>query len=294
MAYELKQGEKLPRGIRRIAKSQVERILCNLTQPKGPKAESVHEARKSLKKARAALRLVRDELGDSAYRRDAKHLRKVARALSAQRDVQVQVNTVQELVPQFRDKLVREALMKLHRFLQAQLREVSHKPNGNPKKLESELRAARRHTKKWPVGHLKWSDIASGIGQTYKRGSKAFEVARRTRKPLDLHEWRKRAKDLWYQLRILKPVKEEPIGALAESMKKLGQLLGDDHDLFMIGEAAKNAELSPRELEAIGELVQRRRENLQKEAFQLGRRLFSEKPSEFIERMEACGNAAEN
>jgi len=184
--------------------------------------------------------------------------------------------------------------MKLHRVLKERLREALHQSNGNGKKFQSELRAAQRHAKKWPVGNLTWTDLACGIGQTYKRGSEAFQVAGRTRKPEDLHEWRKRAKDLWYQLRILKPVDEQDIASLADQMKKLGQLLGDDHDLFMIGEASKTAELNCRELEAIADLVHRRRKRLQREAFQLGRRLFSPKPSEFVRRIESYGQGNGN
>jgi CHAD domain-containing protein len=295
MAYQLKPGEKLPRAIRRIAKGRVQRILCDLTHPAANrKEECVHQARKNLKKVRAALRLVRDELGNRVYRRDARHFRKVARALSQQRDAQVQLQTAEDLLGQYHGKLLREALMKLHRVLQQRLREVSHQPNGDIKKLECELEAACRHAKKWPVDNLKWDDLACGIGQTYKRASKGFQQAERTRKPEDLHEWRKRVKDLWYQLCILKPVQEKAIATLAQNMKRLGQLLGNDHDLFMIGEASKTAELNCRELEAIENLARERRKCLQKEAFQLGRRLFSEKPSEFIRRMERYGEASGN
>lgn len=294
MAYELKQGEKLHRGIRRITQKRVQRIICELAHSREPKAERVHEARKNLKKARAALRLVRDELGDRRYHRDARHLRKVAHALSDERDAQVQLQTAEKLLDEPHGKLLREALMKMHRVLKERLREALYQSNGNGKKFEPELRAARRHAKNWPVSNLKWTDLACGIGQTYKRGSEAFQVAGRTRKPEDLHEWRKRAKDLWYQLRILKPVDEHDIAALAGQMKKLGQLLGDDHDLFMIGEASITAELNCRELEAIADLVHRRRERLQKEAFQLGRRLFSPKPSEFVRRIERYGQGAGN
>lgn len=293
-AYELKQGEKLPRAIRRIAKKQVQRIICDLNSVRGNKAKHVHQARKNLKKARAALRLVRDEVGDQVYHRDARHLRKVARALSQERDAQVQVQTVEKLVDELHGKLVREGLMKLHRVLKERLREALSQAGDSPKKLESELRATRRHAKKWPVENLKWTDLACGIGQTYKRAAAALQAAERTHKPEDLHEWRKRAKDLWYQLRIVKPVDKRDIAGLAGQMKKLGQTLGDDHDLFMVGEASKTAELNLRELEAVAELVLERRERLQKEAFQLGRRLFSQKPSEFIRRIERYGAQAGN
>lgn len=290
MAYELKQGEKLPRAFRRITKRQVERIMCDLAPSKSNhQAESIHSARKNLKKARAALRLVRDELGRRVYKRDAGHFRKVARALSAPRDAEVQLKTVEGLLEKYHGQQIHEALMKLHRVLQGRLRAVVHQPDGKTKKLEAELQAVRRDAKNWPVDKLKWADVACGVGQTYGRGVKAFQAALRTHTPEDLHEWRKRAKDLWYQLRILRPVQEEAITALADRMKQLGQLLGDDHDMFMVAEAAKTAELNCRELEAITGLVERSRARLQKEAFKLGRRTFGEKPSAFVRRIQSYG-----
>jgi hypothetical protein len=46
-----------------------------------------------------------------------------------------------------------------------------------------------------------------------------------------LHEWRKRAKDLWYHHRLLKDAWPGPVKAFADEADQLGKLLGDDHDL---------------------------------------------------------------
>lgn len=290
---KLKPGKKLPRNFRRIAKQQVNRVLCDLADPgHGGKRERVHDARKHLKKVRAALRLVRDELGKKAYKRDAAHFRKVARSLSPQRDAQVQLKTVEELLGDFRGREIREGLMKLHRILQGRLRADSRQPNGDREKLQNELRTARRHAKKFRVDALGWGDIACGIGQTYKRGSLTAQRAGRTHSAADLHEWRKRVKDLWYQLTFLKPPQDKPVTQLADRMKRLGQLLGDDHDLFMIEEAVANtSDLTCRQKEAIAKILRHRRVRLEKRAFQLGRKLFAEKPSEFIRRIERYGES---
>jgi CHAD domain-containing protein len=295
MAYELKAGEKLPRAIRRITKRQVKRVLCELTQPvrKGTgEAERVHEARKNLKKARAALRLVRDELGARFYRRGARHLRKVARALSSHRDLEVQLETVEKLHGQYRGRLMRSALVKLRRTLTARHKKVSGASGGKAGKLEEELCATQRDIKRWPVNKLKWREMARGISRTFARSSKAFHNATRTPSPENLHEWRKRAKDLWYQLRILKPIQRDAINELADCLKRLGQYLGDDHDLFMIEEAAKEARLECGEFETLSRTVAFRRAKLQQKAFALGRRLYEEKPSAFAFRIERYGKAA--
>lgn len=295
MAYELKVGEKLPHAIRRVTRLQVRRVLCDLTQSSRnghAEAERVHEARKNLKKARAALRLVRDELGNRFYRRDARHLRKVAQALSDQRDIEVQLETVQKLHKAYKGRLMRSALVKLRRVLTEREKKVSGGAKGKSDKLEMELCAARQDIKRWPVNKLKWREMACGISMTFGRSGKAFHAARRTPSPENLHEWRKRAKDLWYQVRILKPIQPEALDKLTGCLKQLGQLLGDDHDLFMIEEAARQAGLECRELEALSKAVTSQRAQLQKKAFALGRELYEEKPSAFAFRIERYGKAA--
>lgn len=107
-----------------------------------------------------------------------------------------------------------------------------------------------------------------------------------------MHEWRKRAKDLWYQVRILKPIQADALGELARCLKQIGQYLGDDHDLFMLEQAARQAGLERRELEAVSQIVATRRAQLQKKAFALGRELYVEKPSAFALRIERYGKAA--
>ena len=48
--------------------------------------------------------------------------------------------------------------------------------------------------------------LADGLPTTYRRGRKAYEQARSEPGAESLHEWRKRSKDLWYELRLLGPV----------------------------------------------------------------------------------------
>ncbi|MDB6021502.1 MAG: hypothetical protein JWQ04_1359 [Pedosphaera sp.] len=293
MAYELKAGEKLPHAIRRITQKQVECILSELShQRPGHTEKAIHEARKDLKKARAVLRLVRNELGGRVYRRDACRLRNVAHALATQRDVEAQLKTVEKFLGRHRGRNIRAAWLKLSRFLRERRRKLLNQKNGDGKKLTADLCATRRHIKHWPVDEIKWHDLACGIRRTYERGLQAFRVAARARTPANLHEWRKRVKDLWYQSRILKPVQQEAITAFADRLKRLSDYLGDEHDLFMIEESAKNAGLDCGELEAVSRLVCTHRAKLQEQAFELGRRLYSEKSSEFAARIERYGKAA--
>ena len=63
MSFRFKLDEDVERGARRIALEQVERAETSLANDDVP-PESIHAVRKSLKRVRALLRLVRSGLGD--------------------------------------------------------------------------------------------------------------------------------------------------------------------------------------------------------------------------------------
>ena len=97
MSYELRQDETVGDGIQRIVCDQIESaIKASRTQQNG-KGSPVHETRKHLKKARAALRLVHGEISHDLWKREDKCLRKVGQLISEVRDAEVRLQTVRQL-----------------------------------------------------------------------------------------------------------------------------------------------------------------------------------------------------
>src|SRR5947209_19164592 len=97
MSYQLKHRETLGENLRRICRQQIEGAIAVAKDEKKPNDTPVHETRKHLKKARAALRLVRKEIGGGLYRENDHCLRDVARLISDIRDAEVRLQTVREL-----------------------------------------------------------------------------------------------------------------------------------------------------------------------------------------------------
>ncbi len=91
MSYELRQGETLGENLRRICRKQIEGAIAIATGAQEPHDTPVHETRKHLKKARAALRLVRKEIGRGLFRQQDHCLRDVARLISDIRDAEVRL-----------------------------------------------------------------------------------------------------------------------------------------------------------------------------------------------------------
>lgn len=133
---------------------------------------------------------------------------------------------------------------------------------------------------------MQWDDLYCGIRRAYQAGRQARAAACDQPNDENLHEWRKRVKDLWYDLRILAAVWPEVMEDLADQAKKLGEYLGEDHDLAVAGGALKKQRLNKTSFQVLAGLIERRRFQLQRAAFDLGNRFFVEKPKAFAQRIE--------
>src|SRR5207237_1379951 len=83
MSFKLDEQEDVSEGIRRIIVERIDDALGSLRSKAGASlSETVHTARKRFKEARAALRLVRDELGEERFADGNRALRDAGRPLS--------------------------------------------------------------------------------------------------------------------------------------------------------------------------------------------------------------------
>lgn len=212
----------------------------------------------------------------------------MGQALARRRDVEVLLKTVDKLRAGHHDRRSSEILARLRRILLERNMELFHRPPIT-RKAEAKLESARGQIKSWHLGGLKWSDLSCGNQRAYKQGRKAFHEAERTRAPENLHEWRKRVKDMWYQLRVLQPARPKAIKKRAREMKQLSEYLGDDHDLTMFKQAVKTAKFAKPQTKLLDELADSQREKLEQAAFELGHRLYAEKPAAFGRRIKHYG-----
>ncbi|MGH7972567.1 MAG: CHAD domain-containing protein [Limisphaerales bacterium] len=106
--------------------------------------------------------------------------------------------------------------------------------------------------------------------------------------PEHFHEWRKRVKDLYYQIGLLCPIWPEQMTAVAAELKYLSERLGDDHDLFLLLEPDTFKSLAKQaraEAEALRGLINERQKELRARALAMGARFYQEKPRLFCQRL---------
>ena len=215
-AYRLQGREPVSAGIKRIVLARVDNALAELRgDTESTPTEAIHEARKDMKKIRSAIRLVRDALGDDLYRRENHHYRDIGRELSGLRDAEVLVETLEGLAERF-GPAQDERFAGLGERFQQELQE--RREDGSRERAmaraETALIAGRGRVEAWPLDGDGWELLAPGFHRTYRRGRKRLRDVEREASDEDLHEWRKRAKDLWYQLRLIREAEPELIGTL--------------------------------------------------------------------------------
>ncbi|HET9121402.1 MAG TPA: CHAD domain-containing protein, partial [Solirubrobacterales bacterium] len=205
-AYRLLAGEPVGAGMKRVLAAQVDDAISQLRGDAGTDpATAIHEARKDVKKIRSALRLVREEVGDDAWRRENDHYREVARGLSGFRDAEILVAALEGLSGRFgpeaegRFDSLREQLENENR--------AAH-DDGSIERAMVEaaagLTAGRSRIDSLPLDGDGWDLIGPGLHRTYRRGRKRLRTVEEEASVTNLHELRKRVKDLWYQVRLIR------------------------------------------------------------------------------------------
>jgi CHAD domain-containing protein len=282
--FRLRDGERVPDGLRRIAGGQlnvsIERLAGRTDEDLGT---AVHETRKSLKRLRATVRLARDELGDEAYRRDNVAFRDAGRRLGGARDNQVLLETLDALTDRYPDEAPPERLARFKRTLAGQHGAAQRRLHEGAAIAEvlGELRRARARVGNWQLEREGLDALAPGFKRIYRRGRRAYRTARQEPSTKNLHELRKRAKYLWYAAQIVRAAAPKKMKRIARRAHELSNLIGEDHDLALLAQRANERrdrfanETAAAELAV---LVERRRAELQHEAMVLGRRVFRKKP----------------
>src|SRR5437868_1078564 len=103
MPYRLQHDESIPRGLRRIAREEIDSAIDHLRVKQPSKRdEAVHEARKCIKRLRGLVRLLMPELGSAGHEENTT-LRDLGRTLSAVRDAAAMIETVDLLGTRYRD-----------------------------------------------------------------------------------------------------------------------------------------------------------------------------------------------
>lgn len=299
MSFQLKAKESVSDGLRRNVKRELEKVrdYAGAKPNTHEGGEAVHEIRKCFKRVRAALRLMREELGDDLYREENWGFRDGARPLTEVRDAEMLVETFDKLATQLVSPSDPGAVAKVRAALLARHEDVSRRVLGEDRALAGVKDVATRGLARvadWGLERDGWEAVESGLRRVYRAGHRALAAAARSSSVENLHEWRKQAKYLWHQLQLIEPAWLGREKGLADRAHELTQVLGEDHDLAVLRDILAADPLTyggHRVLKGMFAVVDREREKLETQAFTLGRELYKDLPKAFAGRIEVYWKA---
>ncbi len=285
MPFHFKKREPVAKAVRRMCRERLEGALKTLQR--SDRLKGVHNVRKEIKKLRAIFRLMRGEIGNKIYRRNNQALRAAAAGLTAMRDAQVKLNAFESLTKHFNRRLSARPFPKIKKALKKNCRATERKflKGRSAASVGKILRALKEDAADLKTDSKGWAAISPGFTRSYCRGQEALKAVHREASPENLHEWRKRVKDLGYHLRLLCHVWPRKLPATTDEMEKLGELLGDDHDLVMLAEFVRKKFKKAGEATNLCKLIGQRQKELRAEALKIGERFYAEKPLDFCRRI---------
>lgn len=283
MGLRLRRRESVAEGWRRLLSAHVARLHDSvLAMPL--KAKHVHQARQRLKQIRALLRLLRRQLPPQITEEGREWCRRLAGSLASSRDATVLTKTLSRLAEHFPEAKLR--------ILNWQL-QLPQEPEGEQAQPKPDLEAYDKlcewvsQAELWPLPKGGWRLLAPGLRRTYRSGRRAFRQARDSGQDEDFHEWRKRVKDRWYQLAVLRRMRAEPVRTQLASLRSLAKKLGREHDLTMLVDYLAKHESDP-EAQAVAALARQAQAPLRREALRLGAKLYRATPRQVLVELHSC------
>lgn len=322
--FGLLGGERLGDGLRRMALGQLDLAIELLADDSAvPEEKAIHEIRKALKRLRALIRLLEDELGEQAYARESAALRESGRRVAGARDAEVILRTLDELITRHPGKLAhRRGVARLRARLAAERGRAAKGALGDRQtraQVLDDLHAARGRVARWRLSDTDGIQaVEPALKRLYREGRRRHGRALRGKgsRARAMHEWRKRVKDLRYAAEMLDRADPDDrarrrrgkdgrrrkrdlargeagyLDRIARRADALGELLGDEHDLVLLAARVQAERAGGHRKERIGrgtrrvllKLIAQRRKRLRKQALRDGKRLYRRTPEEFVRR----------
>ncbi len=241
--------------------------------------ESVHDFRKSIRRARAMVALLRPALGRMAATGLTSELRRAFRATGALRDQAILLSTLRSISSED------PARPAIEQTLQAELL-----GDGQPARAAQHLVAGTRALAPLPATlrvvlpqTFSVADLERGLARSVRRVHRTLNQAAASGLEADFHEWRKRVKELRYQIELLASTGSAELGRREDAFAILAEELGKVTDLIVLAAELARRQKTGSLPDATGlsrDIHQAIRDR-SRDLIARGQELFSESPKDF-------------
>ncbi len=274
-------------------KAHIQRNIAEarrIARASGLSNEEIHAARKSIKRARSTLRLMRGGIPGESFEQLRVALRSFAHSFTSVRDATVMHDRLLELVEENRQLSTSGVFSVAERLeiKQQQALEQMSAPSARDEiervagALQDRLECVRVDTDDWEL-------LACGLKRIYRVGRRRFRALKKGADDDSVHRCRKAAKDLMYSLQSLTPMAVGQINRTVRQLHRLTDDLGEDHDLALLDSTLRD--IGDRQQSKLRKAIKRRRAKLQRRARHAGRRLYERKPRRYLRHLGLRRNA---
>lgn len=284
--------EAWPIGYRRILDNRFAAAF-RLLDPAStkPMVDRIRDVRKRIKQLRALVRLLRPILGDEMFPDVNTTLRDAGRRLAVTRDAAALVATWEQVAESLGD--LPPATVALHQALVARRDAEEAAPQLDGIAFQSvgaSLRTLHARSEDWPLDQLTTPVLIGELGKAYSKGYRLWQKAVKKEATIpDYHEWRKRAKDTWYQLQVVAQLAPSELSPRTSAADALGKQLGWVQDLTILEDAITGdlgtAHLATPVRDALSDRIAIIRKEAQREARHRAPALYVESPRKFAKRL---------
>jgi CHAD domain-containing protein len=282
--------ESISKNIHRILLEQIQYILMQSEKSREEVHKSIHETRKSMKRIRAVLRMIRDEIGYSSYYRENTFYRDLGRELSEIRNFEVLSESIKQLQADLSNTIPPGVFTLLEKELERQRNMVlggEARLHQWLKEISEKVEMARDRIYDFPIRHNDFRVFEGGLRRIYRQGKRSLRTARNDPTPTQLHDLRKKIKYFWYQVEILHPIFPGPMKAYASTLETIAEDLGVYHDLQVLQEFLDESNIIPEQKinETLHEACLAKKSMLLYNICPLAEIAYSEKPAAMINRL---------
>ncbi len=242
---------------------------------------AVHGARKALRRARAVLELVGTALPKGERSAVKTALQEARRALSTVRDHAVAPETLAQLTLDDGDRATAtRVLANAAEALPAtaEIKQLLAESAARAAAQAEALQAALPQS-------VEWTTVTEGLRNTYREARRASHGAKRSKSWF--HTWRRRSKELVYQLELLASHAGPRLAAIHDELSGATETLGPAVDLIMVREfvATYGQGIAPEAIEHLQEAIDQQLGELMKSARKTAREAFQTKPKKLEKRL---------
>jgi CHAD domain-containing protein len=242
---------------------------------------AVHEYRKALRRARAVLELVGHSLPRSERRAIRRAIREARRSLSSVRDQAVVPDTMASVELDEVDRATASSILATTgdgapavAEIKQLLAEGAARAAAQVVALEATLPQA-----------LPWDTIERGVCDTYDAARRARKAAKRSKRAF--HSWRRRSKELTYQLELLAGYAGPLTSELHREVEHVTDTQGPAVDLIMLRDLvrAHASGVAPTAFERLAGTLKNQLDDLMADSRRAGRKVYRRKPDKFARRV---------